>query len=232
MAETRESELWKVSPYNFSDSVRAGMSLPEKVTICDLTLREGRQFEGVALRREEVMLVAHKLAEAGIGMVQVHHDEPEEMREIKEAGLGFTIEALVHPTAALDLEECKREIDLCLEYGADHISPVYAFSDYTFCLYESMAGRKISREQALKDACSAVRFGKGRGAHMACLIMDFTRLDLERLKQIVRELVGAGADIITLDDICAPAIPAVFAHHVREEPWLNTLLARNGYNGT
>ena len=64
MAPRHESDRWAVSPYNFADSVRAEMTLPKKVTICDLTLREGRQYEGVNLRKEEVILVAQKLAEA------------------------------------------------------------------------------------------------------------------------------------------------------------------------
>ena len=70
MTPQHESENWAVSPYNFDDTVRAGMTLPPHVTICDLTLREGRQFEGVNLRKEDVILVAQELAAAGVPPVR------------------------------------------------------------------------------------------------------------------------------------------------------------------
>ncbi|MEE9257640.1 MAG: hypothetical protein V3V56_10800 [bacterium] len=196
--------------------MRSEMNLPEQITICDLTLREGRQFEGVNLRREEVLLVAQKLDEAGVPMVQMHHDDPDEIKEIKKMGLSFKVEVLIHPTAALNPDTCRHEVDLCLESGADIICMAFAISDYNFGLHESMGGLKISREEALEKSCEAVSYAKERGAEVCALLMDFSRLELDRLLDICRALADAGADIIRLDDICAPLIPLVFKHHVRE----------------
>ncbi len=232
MVPKHETDLWAVSPYNFADAVRSEMNLPERVTICDLTLREGRQFEGVNLRKEEVILIAQKLAEAGVPMVQMHHDDPEEVKEVKELGLPFEVEVLVHPTAALNPETCRHEVDSCMESRADIICMAFAVSDYNFGLYESMGGLKISREKALEGACEAVRYAKGQGGKVCCLLMDFSRLDLEWLLNICRSLVDAGADIIRLDDICAPIIPAVYKHHVRKvkEVIPNTTIAVHSHN--
>jgi isopropylmalate/homocitrate/citramalate synthase len=47
------------------------------------------------------------------------------------------------------------------------------------------------------------------------ILMDFTRLDLERLEAICTAVAEAGTRHIRLDDICAPCLPAVVAHHVR-----------------
>jgi len=232
MATRNESDRWAVSPYNFADSVRGEMSLPKKVTICDLTLREGRQYEGVNLRKEEVILVAQKLAEAGVPMVQMPHDDPDEVKEVKALGLPFKVEVLVHPTATLNPETCRHEVDNCIECRADIICMAFAVSDYNFGLYESMGKMKISREEALAKACEAVRYAKGQGAGVCCLLMDFSRLELKRLLNICRSLADAGADIIRLDDICAPIIPAVYKHHVREVKKVipNTRVAVHSHN--
>ena len=40
---------WAVSPYNYDAKVNAGKHMPKKVQLLDLTLREGRQVEGVSL---------------------------------------------------------------------------------------------------------------------------------------------------------------------------------------
>jgi len=60
-----------VSKLNFSDEIRAGMNLPEKVTVNDLTLREGRQIEGVVLNLEESIRIAQQLDDIGVPMVQL-----------------------------------------------------------------------------------------------------------------------------------------------------------------
>jgi isopropylmalate/homocitrate/citramalate synthase len=93
---------WAVSPYNFDPAVNAGMHLPPKVQILDLTLREGRQVEGVSLRIEDVVEYAKRADAAGISVIEMHHDEPEEIRQVKKLGLKLKIQALVHPTASLN----------------------------------------------------------------------------------------------------------------------------------
>ncbi len=216
MAGRHESSLWAVSPYNFADAIRGEMTLPPKITICDLTLREGRQFDGVLLRRDEVFKIADKLNEAGVPMVQMHHDDPEEVKEVKRRPYKFKVEVLVHPTATLNPKTCQHEVDQCVDCGADIICMAFAVSDYNFGLYESMGGIKVTREEALAKAQEAVQYAKRKRATVCCLLMDFSRLDLGRLKTIAKGLVDAGADIIRLDDICAPIIPAVYKHHVRE----------------
>lgn len=232
MAGKHESALWAVSPYNFADAIRADMALPKTITLCDLTLREGRQFDGVVLRRDEVLKIADKLNEAGVPMVQMHHDDPEEVKEVKRRPYKFKVEVLVHPTATLNPETCRHEVDQCVDCGADIICMAFAVSDYNFGLYESMGGIKVTREEALAKAQEAVQYAKRKRATVCCLLMDFSRLDLERLKKIAVGLVDAGADIIRLDDICAPIIPPVYKHHVREVKKVipNTTVAVHSHN--
>ncbi len=207
--------MWAVSPYNFDPAVREGMDLPKKVRLMDMTLREGRQVDGVSVRLEDVVEFARRIDAVGIPIVEMHHDDPEEIRQVKKLGLNLEVQALVHPTAALNPERCREEIDLCLDVGADIICLALAVSDYNFRLVESMGGLKVSREEATDLACEAVAYGKSKGAIINVNTMDFARLDLDRLLNIIGRLVDAGADIVRIDDICAPCIPAVYEHHAK-----------------
>ena len=208
--------MWAVSPFNFDAGIRSGMHLPAKVQLVDLTLREGRQVDGVSLRLEDVVEFARRIDAVGIPIIEMHHDDPEEIRQVKKLGLKVKVQALVHPTSSLNPKLCNHEIDQCIGVGADIICLSVVGSDYNFGLVESMGGMKISREEALDKICEAVRYGKTRGATINAIVTDFSRMKLEWLKTIVGRLAQAGVDILRLDDICAPCIPAVYQHHAWE----------------
>jgi len=208
--------MWAVSPYNFAESVRKDMHLPKQVQLMDMTLREGRQVSGVSVRLDEVLELARRLDEIGVHIVEMHHDLIDEIREVKKMGVRFKIQGLIHPTAALNPAQCREEIDILVDAGTDIICPAFAISDYNYQLVESMGGLKISRAEALDRACEAVQFGKEKGAFINPNLMDITRLDLDWLLTIVRRLKEAGIDMLRVDDICAPCLPAVIKHHVIE----------------
>ena len=46
---------WRISQHCFDPKIRGEMTLPPKVQLCDITLREGRQIPGVSLRLDQVM---------------------------------------------------------------------------------------------------------------------------------------------------------------------------------
>jgi len=150
------TDLWRISQYCFIDEIRSKMTLPKKLQLCDITLREGRQLPGVSLRRDEVILIADKLVEAGVSMLQMHHDDPKEMEEVKKRHPGVIIEALVHPTAVLNPELAKVEVDLNFDHGADYTTLCFSFSPHQMCLFESMAGARITIEQAIERAIGSV----------------------------------------------------------------------------
>jgi isopropylmalate/homocitrate/citramalate synthase len=182
----------------------------------DMTLREGRQVSGVSVRLDEVLELARRLDEVGVHIVEMHHDLIDEIRGVKKMGARFKIQGLIHPTAALNPAQCREEIDILVDAGTDIICPAFAISDYNYQLVESMGGLKISRAEALDRACEAVQFGKEKGAFINPNLMDITRLDLDWLLTIVRRLKEAGIDMLRVDDICAPCLPAVIKHHVVE----------------
>ena len=205
--------MWAVSPYNFDADVNAGTHLPSKVQLVDLTLREGRQVDGVSLTLDQVVEYARRIDAVGIPIIEMHHDDPEEIRQVKKLGLKLKVQALVHPTASLNPKLCNHEIDECIDVGADIICLSVVGSDYNFGLVESMSGQKISLEESLDQACEAVKYGKKRGAVINAIVTDFSRMKLAWLKTITGRLAQAGVDILRIDDICAPCKPDVYQHH-------------------
>ncbi len=213
------TDQWRISPHGFSDEIRAEMTLPDKVQLCDITLREGRQLPGVSLTRDQVLRIADKLSEAGVTMMQMHHDDPKEMEEVKKRHPHVLIDALVHPTAVLNPELAKPEIDLNYDHGADYASLCFSFSEHQMCLFESMAGERITIEAAIDRAMGSVAYARAKAGpdrKVGCLIQDCTRIPTDRLAEVCGQLVDAGADMIRLDDINGMAIYRVYTHVVRE----------------
>ncbi len=210
------TKLWYISPHNFCDEVRSQMMLPKKVQICDMTLREGRQLEGLSLRQDEVVLLAEKLAEAGVTMLQVHGDDPEDVLEIKKRLPNVMVEAMIHPTAGLDPATCKQAVDEIVDHRVDIVNLSFSFSDPQMPVYETMAGARISREEAIDRAVNAVSYAKSKSEGVSFLIQDPMRMDLGLLKSIVRKMVDAGATIIRLDDIVGQAIYPAYRYVFRE----------------
>ena len=213
------TDMWRISQQCFADEIRAEMTLPDKVQLCDITLREGRQLPGVSLTRDQVIRIADALAEAGVTMMQMHHDDPQEMAEVKRRHPHVLIDALVHPTAVLNPELAKPEIDMNFDHGADYCSLAFSFSENQMCLFESMAGARITIDEAIDRAMSSTAYAKAKAGpdrKVGALIQDCTRIPVDRLAEVCEQLVEAGADMIRLDDINGMAIYRVYTHVVRE----------------
>jgi 2-isopropylmalate synthase len=152
-------------------------------------------------------------------MLQMHHDDPQEMEEVKKRHPGVVVEALVHPTAVLNPELAKVEVDMNFDHGADYTTLCFSFSPEQMCLFESMAGARISIEEAIERAMGSVAYARekaGLDNKVGCLIQDCTRIPIDRLAEVCGKLVDAGADMIKLDDINGMAIYHVYTHVVRE----------------
>jgi 2-isopropylmalate synthase len=213
------TDLWHISQHCFMDEIRSKMTLPKKLQLCDITLREGRQLPGVSLRRDEVILIADKLVEAGVSMLQMHHDDPKELEEVKKRHPSVIMEALVHPTAVLNPELAKVEVDLSFDHGADYTTLIFSFSPHQMCLFESMAGGRVTIEEAIERATGSVEYARrkaGPKRKVGCLIQDATRIPIKRLAEVCKKLVDAGADMINLDDINGMAIYHVYTYVIRE----------------
>jgi hypothetical protein len=68
--EPWKTDQWFSSPWNYLPEVTEGFSLPERVTIHDVTLRDGEQQAGVEFTADDKVRIAEALSEAGIHRIE------------------------------------------------------------------------------------------------------------------------------------------------------------------
>jgi len=206
-----------VSEHNFSADVRAGMNLPKKVTVSDLTLREGRQLEGVILSTDEFIRIARQLEELGVPMIQTHYDldhlralsklKPKMRVEVFSAGPG-------RPT--FTMESSKESIKKVVDLGFEVIIP-FALATPRLKAVAAMHKLKDKKIESLKKreidlAVELIQFTKSLGGKMNVNMQDFMRCELDYLEVFCRALSAAGIGVIVLDDIAGPSLPSVYKY--------------------
>ena len=195
-------EQLATSPYNRDPRALAGLRLPAKVAINDVTLREGEQTAEVSFSLEEKIALAHRLDEIGVAQIQIGWPnksalDREALRILKEEGL----RAPTHGLATLYGTEWRQGVDASVESGADVVNLLHATSDVRLDL------EGISRKALLVKLREAMRYAVGRGPLIAYSAVDATRADLDFLQRVVVEVVAAGAERISVSDTAGSASP-------------------------
>jgi isopropylmalate/homocitrate/citramalate synthase len=196
-----DAELIAVSPLNSLPEVRG--SLPARVTIADVTLREGEQAAEVSFSLEEKLVLARRLDAIGVGQIEVGWpgkvaQDREALRILKQEGLQAQTQAL----AALYGDKWPAEVDAALDSGADIVALLHATSDVRLQLSEH-----LTHDEVVGKAVEAVGYASGQGATIAFTPVDAPRTDLKFLEQIVRATVEAGAERIIVPDTVGGAGP-------------------------
>ncbi|MCZ7570342.1 MAG: hypothetical protein M5U01_17395 [Ardenticatenaceae bacterium] len=199
-----------VSPLNFLPEIRA--SFPPRVSIADVTLREGEQAAEVSFSKEEKLALARRLDEIGVAQIEVGWpskvaQDREVLGLLKQEGLRARTQAL----AALYGDGWRTGVDAAIDSGADVVALLHATSDVRLQYSERM-----NREQVVEKAVEAVTYASGRGALIAFTAVDAPRTDLLFLEEIVRATVAAGADRIILPDTVGGAGPEAMHFLVKQ----------------
>lgn len=212
----------------FSDEIRkwAHWDLPKKVTINDLTLREGRQLEGIVLTVDEAVHIARLLEELGVPMIQVggfyqtnskgtSWDYPY-LQAIGKAGLKMDIEVMInHQQPPFTKKAIKEALQRSLDCGLASILCT-ALSDQIMEAVRDASGGVIKGDvKALRDyeievGTMLCEYAKSQGIPMNVNLQDFMRCDAGFRERYIGALVKAGVNIVELDDIIAPASPVVY----------------------
>jgi isopropylmalate/homocitrate/citramalate synthase len=96
--EPWKTDRWFTSPWNFLPEVREDLSLPGRVQVHDVTLRDGEQQAGVVFTKDDKLRIAEALAEAGVprieaGLPAVSPADDAAVREMVKMGLPSKIYA-------------------------------------------------------------------------------------------------------------------------------------------
>jgi isopropylmalate/homocitrate/citramalate synthase len=196
-------EFVAVSPYN----AIARLSLPEKITIYDSTLRDGEQMPGVTFTTDQKLAIAHALDSMGVPQIEagfpaVSDGERESVRRIAGERLDAEVLCLAR---TLD-----SDIDAALACDVDMVLLFIATSELHL-RYKL----KMSREQVMDNAIRAVDYAKDHGLRVSLSSEDSTRSDVDFLLDMFHAAEEAGAERVGMTDTLGCAGPEAICYLVR-----------------
>lgn len=209
MSNLWESDQYSVSPLNYEEKVRKEMKLPVKVKVHDITLRDGEQETGVALRKDEKVRIAEKLAEVGVhrietGMPAVTKDDEAAIREIVKRNLKSEIFAFSR--CMID------DIKLVVDCGVQGVIVEIPSSENVI-----KYGYGWPLEKSIDLSVKATQYAHENGLYVNFFTIDATRADFNFLIQLIQKVAEEGhMDSLTLVDTMGCAHPSAIRHYVRE----------------
>lgn len=175
---------WHTSHWNFCDAAKAMYHFPEKVTFHDVTLRDGEQQAGVAFSMEQKVMIAEKLAAAGIqrietGMPATSRVDYEAIKEMVRRKL---------PSDLFIFSRCMvSDVDLALELGVKGI------------ILETPANEELihygyqwESQKAIENAISATNKAHENGLFVVLFLIDFSRADFGFLTNFIDQVNERG----------------------------------------
>lgn len=199
-----------VSPLNFMPEIRAQMTLPERVLIHDVTLRDGEQSSGVVFREDEKVAIAQALAKAGIpsievGLASVSEEDVRALRRISELGLPSRIMVLARLR--------KEDVDAAVKNGAQGIVLEIGINPWMV-----KHAFKFTTETMIQGLVDLSHYAKDHGLYVEFMGWEAFRLtNLDYVKRVFSEVVDRGRiDRITIADTFGMAHPLAVQYMVRK----------------
>lgn len=171
----------------------------KKIRIFDTTLRDGEQTPGVTVSPDQKLEIALKLDELGVDAIEagfpvVSPGEVEAIKKIVKQGLKAEVCGLARTT--------QNDIDVALKSDLKYIHTFIATSDIHL-----QYKLKMTREQVLEKAISAVEYAKKHGLVVEFSAEDATRSEIQFLNKIFKAVAEAGADRIDIPDTVGYSTP-------------------------
>lgn len=182
MTNKHITDLTWTSEYNYAESYRGQLQLPDHITIHDATLRDGEQTPGVVFSPEDKLEIAKLLDEIGVerieaGMPAVSEADRTAIRMIAEANLNARVFAFSRATRA--------DIDLAKECGVQGVIIETPTSEpklkYQFPNW--------SEQDVIDKSIDAVKYAKSIGLETVYFGYDTTRANEAFLFRLYSELL-------------------------------------------
>ncbi len=183
-----------------------------RVSIFDTTLRDGEQSPGCSMNLEEKVLMAVKLQDLGVDIIEAGFPIASEgdfaavkavaaeCREIKVAALCRTAE-----------QDVARAADALAGAAHPRIHTFVATSDIH--LEHKL---KKSRAEVVEMTRAAVRQARNYAADVEFSAEDATRSDIDYLCEVMDVAVDAGASVLNVPDTVGYTTPMEFTHLVEQ----------------
>jgi len=184
MASETKKQPWiteqsYVSPWSYRAAKE--LHLPEKVTVYDITLRDGEQYPGLVFRKEEKIELAQELEAMGIerfeaGMAAVSQDDFDAMKEICKR---------VSAKVVGFCRGLRADVDLSFEAGVWGVIVEVPTS-------QSLVEKAFhwTQDDVIKKAVDVCNYAKSKGLHITFFMVDSAGADPGYLENIVRKVVS------------------------------------------
>jgi len=182
----------------------------KKIEIFDTTLRDGEQVPGCQLSTDEKVVVARKLEEIGVDVIEAGFpiSSPGDFLSVVEISKAVK-------TGVCALTRAKKEdIDVAGEalhhakrgrihtgIGSSDIHIKHKFNS--------------TREKVLEQAVWAVTYAKAKGVEVEFFAEDAGRADLGFLAQLVEAVIRAGADVVNVPDTTGYCLPHLYGRRIQ-----------------
>jgi isopropylmalate/homocitrate/citramalate synthase len=225
VAPAYQSGKWFVGPVNFAPEVHGTMNVPERVEICDVTLREASQgYFG----EKEYIALATALDDAGVAVIQflapkTGGEKDETVNALDQlAKMGFKAKLQLYGVAT------ESQMDLARDHGVEIISytifplpewqPIYAASRKVRADSELVArSAAVDSEPALLEYVEQMATAiKERGMKPRPIANFFSLASVDFLRKLGRTCERAGVYALNLVDAAGGMGPAACRYIVAE----------------
>ncbi len=186
--------------------------LPDKVFICDETIREAVLTPSVFLTYVERVKIAKMMDEMGVSVITVGYpaaSDEEKLAVKKIANEGFLQASLAAPARIM-----KTEIDSCLECGIREIPIFTPFNGLNL-----QRRLKMTKQEVLAKTTECIEYAKRHGVKVDFVLEDGSRTPLQDIIEILKAAINAGADRFVIADTVGflrPLSMRYLLSHVRE----------------
>jgi len=198
------------SPLNYLPDVRQTMTLPQRLTIHDVTLRDGEQTARVAFTVEEKLHLALEMDRLGIPSIEPGLPATEEDREVIRTLSGMKLRARVTPLVRVREDDLEAAIAagapaMVLEFGINPYLVKYAYN----LTPETLIDRIVEFSRRAKDEA---------GMYVEFMGWDTFRIpSLDYIKRFFGEIIERGRiDRITVSDTFGMAHPLAMQFFIRQ----------------
>ncbi len=207
------TDKYWVTPYNFLEEVREKFTLPEKVYIHDVTLREAEQAPGVVFKPEEKITLAKALDKLGVYSIELFPAVSVEDQEIVKQLVKMNLNAKV-----VCLTRClKTDIDVVGECGAKHL-----IIEGNANPWSCKATWGISEDKIIEDFVDTIRYAKKNNFIISSMPWDDFRAPLSFLERLYKSIVyDGGSDRVVISDTSGNSLPWTTTYIIRKlREWL------------
>ncbi len=197
------------SPWTYK--ANQSLEMPSKVTVYDVTLRDGEQYPGLVLRKEQKVCLAQALDDLGIarleaGMPAVSEEDEAAVRSIVKA---------VRADVVAFCRAIRSDVDMAAAAG---VWGVIVELPANQSLIEN--GYNWDEGEVVRKAIDTCNYAKRKGLHVTFFMVDASGADPGFLETLVKHIVAeTDLDALTAVDTFGRLHPrgtAAFVHALRE----------------